>query len=585
MRYIILLFLLSFTLSAKSTDSCYTLQLFSHFNPNEVPLTKPIPSSCIAMQIGKQTTVRCGCYDSIKEARDNLVNFKDSYKKVYIATTYRYRFEKEEVKIISVTPIIPILKDISDKNETIPQEVIQESSENVIWEPMEDTNESLSQEANNSLPQEIIEEEYSISDNLEIKQSYLFRGLSNKSEYQNSPYLFALTEAKFLGDSYEVEAGLLIYKDSNDSGTAINQLSYGYFGESFEFKIGSYINTLGVLDYMSSINITNPSRVEFFDDENINIRKIPLMMADITYYVNDSLTFKTVLQPFDEKYQNYTSRYLSVVLDAYLPNYLDSLGGSSADAKAVIDEIFIPAYGDGISPELNAHIQSKYDISQSSDIDKASIFLISEYLGDESKYGAVWINRYSEIPLIGINEEVLKIVKNIDDPQEISTAIEEYVEQENLDPITDVEGYRYNQYSMYYEGTADSYGIRLEASYRDKLPTINEYSWLSSLGFGVDHSSQSVYSNLELQWLHLDSYNEDVYAGILTTKFNSVEFDSFDIYFSHYLVFGYYNGIYEVATYPNIVSTYENFSLTLQYIASKEQSELNSASFILKAVF
>jgi hypothetical protein len=108
---------------------------------------------------------------------------------------------------------------------------------------------------------------------------------------------------------------------------------------------------------------------------------------------------------------------------------------------------------------------------------------------------------------------------------------------------------------------------------------------MSSLGMGVDYSGEKFYNNLELQWLHLDSLNEDVYAGILTTKMSAIEFSEFKLYLDNYLLFGFYNSLFEVSIFPNITLVYKDISIILQYLASKEQSELNSASLILKAVF
>ncbi len=98
MRYILLYFLLTFTLFAKDSRSCYTVQLVSQEKSQSSidKLSKhSYPKSCKLMEIGRVVTVRCGCYNKIEEAKEILPVLKKEYKNAYIATTYRYRFDKK----------------------------------------------------------------------------------------------------------------------------------------------------------------------------------------------------------------------------------------------------------------------------------------------------------------------------------------------------------------------------------------------------------------------------------------------------------------------------------------------------------
>ena len=106
MRLILLILLISFSLSAKE-ETCYTVQLFSTIN-NETNSEKlsnlQYKNECKVMQIGNSLTLRCGCYSEIKPAQEKLNTYKKKYKYAYVATTYAYRFDKEE-KIISTREI------------------------------------------------------------------------------------------------------------------------------------------------------------------------------------------------------------------------------------------------------------------------------------------------------------------------------------------------------------------------------------------------------------------------------------------------------------------------------------------------
>ena len=99
MKYALIL-LLSSGLYAQS---CYTIQLLSTVNNEEnhsTLMARSYDESCRLMEIGKALTVRCGCYEEFKDAESLLPKFAAKYKKAYVTTTYKSRFEenKEELK-------------------------------------------------------------------------------------------------------------------------------------------------------------------------------------------------------------------------------------------------------------------------------------------------------------------------------------------------------------------------------------------------------------------------------------------------------------------------------------------------------
>jgi len=106
MKIVILLTLLLSSLYA--SKSCYTVQLMSAYNSTNIKdeiLNTSYDSSCKVMEIGKNITVRCGCFEKIKDAREHLSLFSGAYKKAYIATTYAYRFEDKKSAVI-VAPLL-----------------------------------------------------------------------------------------------------------------------------------------------------------------------------------------------------------------------------------------------------------------------------------------------------------------------------------------------------------------------------------------------------------------------------------------------------------------------------------------------
>ena len=97
MRILIFSLIFTFALFAKSSDSCYTIQLqsISSSDPNVKRFSNAIyPPECKLMQIKSVLTVRCGCYEDISILKTKLPRYKKNYRYAYIATSYKYRFKE-----------------------------------------------------------------------------------------------------------------------------------------------------------------------------------------------------------------------------------------------------------------------------------------------------------------------------------------------------------------------------------------------------------------------------------------------------------------------------------------------------------
>ena len=79
-------------------------------------------SSCKIMEIGKNITVRCGCFEKSRDAFQALEYFKKMYKKAYVTTTYKRRFDNKTVKNDLVTPLVETEVDFTKK--TTPEKIV-----------------------------------------------------------------------------------------------------------------------------------------------------------------------------------------------------------------------------------------------------------------------------------------------------------------------------------------------------------------------------------------------------------------------------------------------------------------------------
>jgi len=96
----LLLFLLFFTsLFAKKEDTCYTVQLFSaplSQKENVIKKLDNYPNECQLMEISKTLTMRCGCFEHVKDANQKLDQLKERYHQASLAVSYRYRFKNTQ---------------------------------------------------------------------------------------------------------------------------------------------------------------------------------------------------------------------------------------------------------------------------------------------------------------------------------------------------------------------------------------------------------------------------------------------------------------------------------------------------------
>jgi len=83
-------------------DSCYSIELLSvHKNHAKTLLEnkKRYPQECRIMQIGEYFSVRCGCYERIKMANEQLPRYHQVESKAFVTLTKRERFASDTVKL------------------------------------------------------------------------------------------------------------------------------------------------------------------------------------------------------------------------------------------------------------------------------------------------------------------------------------------------------------------------------------------------------------------------------------------------------------------------------------------------------
>lgn len=577
MRFLVLFFLFFIFLYAKSDETCYSVALLTAVDndQNKLKLLKKYSSSdeCKILTIGKMLSVRCGCYDEMSNARQKLEHFKQKgYKHILITPTYKYRFEKILPKKIAKAPQLElnatliILKPLIPK---IKKELVRE-------EPKKEEQHEREKEKEN-----IPTIESSELENMQtIDVTLIGRYVSNKNFYRHEPYFFALFESEYEAENFTISGGVGYQSREKNEELLINHLSFKYFGDNYTFKIGKMVEKAGVMDYFSMLDTFNPSREEFFYDSQLNIKKIPLWMSTVDYFVNDEIKLSVIIQPYDTKHANYRGLYVDYILNQFIPEYYKDVFAQ----EPLGQEVFYPVYTNAVTPYLIQDINNK---SQDSKIylDKPSFGFVAEYSDDSKKVGFSYYNRYSEIPLIKVDQNLLDAAIAYDNGENPSEELVNYLQSADYEPIKSVDEFRYQQYGLYAETTFKSYGIRGEVTYRDKLPLFNSYGSLSSIGFAIDHASDLVYNVLETQYLYLDKYHKSAYISMLRTRFKKHMFSVFSGYFENSLIASKVDTLEEYSIIPSYTISYKQVDLSLQGLVSKNNTKTNTFSLLLRGRF
>ena len=575
MRFIFLSLLFFMHLLAK--EYCYSvvLQSILDTSDNHIKLeNSSFSSTCKIMTIGSMLAVRCGCYETLKEAKKELQIQKNSFSHAIIAKTNRALFEDDAVEetVENNQTFTPRQLHIISPNREVPKGVV------IVAGPSK-TIEEESLVKNSEVPLELQAEEVEKPQHIDL--TLLGRAMSNKTFFTHSPYLFALFESDYTVGNWKLSGGVFAQSDLPNETSPLNHLYLDYFGDRFHLKIGKMVDKIGVLDYFSTLNTFNPIRPEFFDDSNMNIKNIPLWMMHADYYLEDFFKLSLYLQPFDASHEDYSGYYVNYMLNQFIPKHYSSFFNSQPLGK----NIFSPVYSNYVSPFLAEDINSKRPVSNMADINKFSIGVGAEYSDDTKKVGFVYFNRYTEIPLIQVNQNLVDAAIAYENHQSTFPSLGSYITSLNYDPITGTQGFRYQQIGLYEETKAGSFGLRGELAYRDNIPLLNNFGSVASAGFAIDRNTPFAYYALETQYLNVNRYNMNLLMSMFTTRFIPSSLWMFQWHFENRVIAERMPISEDIAINPRLVFNYGDTDLIIEGMAAKNNTEANSFSFLIRSSF
>ncbi len=225
----------------------------------------------------------------------------------------------------------------------------------------------------------------------------LYGNTYNNHNLLNSSAL-GLIEFDTSQDSYDLQLGFSWEAPEHEAN--VNSLMMTYYADDYELQFGKMVTKVGVLDFISSMDVYNPTRPEYYDDENINVRKVPTLLGQLTYYPDDDSTLKFIVAPFDNNRVNYLYESLDTSLNKGIPYLLLNSGNNTIDVFA--EPILLPLYENGVKQGLDWYLRGQLP-SPDQSIDTTTFTLNYETYASEMTRGLIFTRGFSNSPLVKVD--------------------------------------------------------------------------------------------------------------------------------------------------------------------------------------
>jgi len=267
--------ILSSSLFAQDSQTCYSVQLASIYNKNSIYLkVDDYPSTCKLITLANLKAIRCGCYDDKEDAQFALKQLRKSYHGSILVRTYKSRF--------MLKPDIAT----QEKSHEDSSEVIQETQTETASEVAE---EELLQEDPSWLQSLLDEGDFGVQGHVDLTAQYYHKRPDGKHKSnQTASGTFEVTYSK---DDLSFVANVYLQGDTHDiqGSSSKNHRSYMrldelYIKQDFEddqIQLGKSIQFWGSLEARNITDVFNPDdlRSDIFD-----VQKLGVWNGSYTHY-------------------------------------------------------------------------------------------------------------------------------------------------------------------------------------------------------------------------------------------------------------------------------------------------------------
>lgn len=401
-------------------------------------------------------------------------------------------------------------------------------------------------------------------------------GYSEQTVFNNQ--FFALFEsANQIGD-IDFKLGIKASKDE----LQLNQFQFNAYQDDIEIQFGKYVTQVGVLDFFGNMGNLNPLNIEYYEEENIHIRRQSTWLSQINFYPDEDSTARLIIAPYDSKRRQYLNSFLDITYQSGIPYLLQNTGDENIDLIA--REVLVPVYEDrGGRAAIEGYIENELPEDQVALDTTTFLFDYFTYYKD-AKIGLTYVNGFSNIPRIEIDKDLIGAIANIDEDKR-NEYIFDYLSKDDNAPIKFIEYSRFNQVVAYGETTLNSLGLRGELSYRDRFPLINEYTKQVNIGVGLDHQG-TVYNNLEVQYSVLQEGDLKSYFALWQLSFDKYHLGLWQWQFENTATLAVVDEESAWAIIPSLSFTLQNLAIKLRYLHHSQEDFSNNIGMVqMKVIF
>jgi len=452
MKFLLLFLLSTLVLSAKSSDTCYSVQLSSFVIKNKSSYdfeSQDYPRYCALVEFGRVNTVRCGCFEEYESAQKEQQNLQYFYPQAMIVSSYKSRFKDMPYKDSSIKRESKRAKPKKEQSE-------REKTQNILTTSAEPKN--LQELQTPQTPSRL--ENLQVTTDIALEAQHFIEAPKEKN-MQNLT-LSTNLNLEYKEDALTLRSKLKAQADYSDFATSQkNERSYLRLDELYgqydflddQIVVGKSIRFWGALELRNITDGFNPTELR---DDPFAMDKLGVWNASYAHYFDTSeLSIIAKLYEPQREMAGYPYVYY------YFPSQINSLPNQYSNSLK------------SEKSQTRPSLYLKYSGTTEGDysIDYAFIF--------QNGYDS---QRYFSSSVLG------DAITNIPYKTQL---------QENA--------YLVNKFSTYNTMVLGATLYKLEALYADVIDN-EEISDYMHIGLGVEHTLYGVYENADLALL-LEYYN------------------------------------------------------------------------------
>jgi len=295
------------------------------------------------------------------------------------------------------------------------------------------------------------------------------------------------------------------YEETNDNTLSIFEGVVNYSADKFDLHLGKQSVTWGLSD-VSPLDVVNPTEMEEFIFTEEEFVKIPVLMANIDYFISDNTTIEGIYVPF------------------YVPSHFSMLDSDWSLMPRSLYYSQIQQYEDSFDKDFSSQDMTPYYMKYPSDSPfNGEIGGLLKYYGTGIDFQFAFHYGWEKMPFPEFNPQLVEYLKNSNSPMDDINNLS-LPETISFSPLMKFEPKRVFTLGGGVSSSFKGVGIRSEFAIGYKASLYSRHLELLrvpslTMNVGADYSfPYNLYGNMVLTMAHFFT-NEDTYLFSKTNIF------------------------------------------------------------------